>query len=65
MTNFRDMKDQPVSNEPIKNTVYCNICRKVTQTETAMNRGGMCQGCFDDYCQGARQNRIGLNANRR
>lgn len=65
MSNFRDMKDEPISNQPIKNTASCNICRKVTLVETALNRGGMCQTCYDDYLQGARQNRIGLNANSR
>jgi len=48
--------------ELLKPTVRCNICAKTTQTETAVNRGGMCQGCYDDYLGGARQNRIGLGS---
>lgn len=65
MTNFRDMKDTPVIADPIKNMVNCNICRRITLASTAMDYGGMCSQCFKDYCNGAHQNRIGLNTNRR
>ncbi len=64
MTNFRDMKDTPVSTEPIKPMVACNLCRGTTLASTAMEYGGMCSRCFKDYCNGAQQNRIGLNHGR-
>lgn len=39
----------------------CHICRKLTDRETLMNRGAMCQGCFNHYCEhgASAQGRIG------
>lgn len=64
-TKSRELRTAEDSAKPDMYVSPCQICRKSTANTTLMERGGMCQGCFDAYCAGARQNRIGLKADRR
>lgn len=43
----------------------CHICRQLTVRTVLADHGGMCYGCFKDYCRGVPQNRIGLKASAR
>lgn len=64
-TKTREVRTIEEASKPDLYVNPCQVCRKVTQTTTLMERGGMCQGCFGAYCDGAKQNRIGLRANQR
>lgn len=70
MKSFKDVRKE-LDSQPQRSgdepppPLPCNICSKKTPPATLMERGGMCQGCYDDYQRGARQNRIGLTPNRK
>ena len=56
MSVFNSKRDLAVADEARDGYLACRTCRGLTLRETLVNRGGMCQPCYDAYFAEANPN---------